>query len=198
MSGSTVGAKSTLFASKVMAATVLDLFTDPEAVARAQAAGPGAELALTLGGRQMPALTPPLPVMARVLRLHDGAFRCAGPVLRGVEVQMGPVALLQVDGVRVVVASRALAVTDVNLFHSLGIDPATLTTITLKSRNHHRAAFGPLARRIVLVDAGGIATMRLDSIDYRNLTRPIWPLDPDAHSDAIRILEFAPHVDHAP
>ena len=37
MSGSSVGAKSTLFASKVMAATVLDLFTDPEAVARARA-----------------------------------------------------------------------------------------------------------------------------------------------------------------
>lgn len=170
---------------------------DPDAVRAARAAGEGAVLDLTLGGRQAPDLTPPLSVTARVLRLHDGGFRCAGPMLRGVEVQMGPSALLEVSGIKVVVASRALAVTDVNLFHTLGIDPAGLTTLALKSRNHHRAAFGPLARQVLLVDAGGIATMKLDTIDYRNLPRPIWPLDPGTRPDAIRILEFHRNVDHA-
>jgi len=169
---------------------------DPEAVQAAWAAGEGAVIDLILGGRRTPCLTPPLAVSARILRLHEGRFRCAGPVLRGVEVEMGPVALLEVDGVRVVVASRALAVTDVNLFHTLGIDPATLTTVALKSRNHHRAAFGPLARQVVLVDAGGIATMKLDTIGYRNLSRPIWPLDLAADQDATRILEFAHDDEH--
>jgi microcystin degradation protein MlrC len=80
-------------------------------------------------------------------------------------------ALLRVGGIRVIVASRALAVTDVNLFHALGLDPARLTTIALKSRNHHRAAFGPLAREVMLVDAGGIATCGCE-ITYRNLHAP--------------------------
>ncbi|MCC5986520.1 MAG: M81 family metallopeptidase [Pararhodobacter sp.] len=151
--------------------------SDARAVARARDAGEGARIELTLGGQHTPQRTPPLPVTARVERLHKGAFRAAGPVLRGVGVDMGPMALLRVGGVSVVVASRALAVTDVNLFHALGLDPARLRTIALKSRNHHRAAFGPLAREVMLVDAGGIATMRLGEIGYRNLTRPIWPLD---------------------
>lgn len=163
---------------------------DREAVRAAAAAGPGAELALTLGGRHSPALTPPLSVTARVLRLHDGRFTQAGPVLRGIRVEMGPIALVQVAGVKVILASRALAVTDVNLFHALGLDPARLTTLALKSRNHHRAAFGPLARQVLLVDAGGIATMRLSAIPYRRLTRPIWPLDPEAGPGHLRIQEF--------
>ena len=164
---------------------------DPAAVAAAAVAGEGASLTLSLGGRHDPATTPPLNVTAHVQRLHQGRFICAGPVLRGVLVDMGPTALLRVDGVHVVVASRALAVTDVNLFHMLGLDPAKLTTIALKSRNHHRAAFGPLARDVLLVDAGGIATMRLKSLAYRNLPRPLWPLDPAARFADIRIMEPA-------
>jgi len=171
---------------------------DPEAVRAARLAGEGARLTLSLGGRATPALTPPLSVIAEVERLHDGRFCSAGPVLRGVEIEMGPTALLRVEGVQVIVSSRALAVTDVNLFHALGIDPATLGVIALKSRNHHRAAFGPLARQVLLVDAGGIATMALARIDYRNLLRPIWPLDPEASLDDIRIQEFGPHARHAP
>lgn len=168
---------------------------DPQAVRAAQAAGEGGVLRLSLGGHHRPDLTPPLPVTARVERLHDGRFRSHGPVLRGVQVEMGPTALLKVDGIRVIVSSRALAVTDVNLFHALGLDPARLTTIALKSRNHHRAAFGPLARQVLLVDAGGIATMQLARIAYHNLPRPIWPLDPDARATDIRLQEFAAH-DH--
>ncbi|MCC5970086.1 MAG: M81 family metallopeptidase [Pararhodobacter sp.] len=168
---------------------------DPQAVRAAQDVGEGASLDLSLGGHHRPDLTPPLHVTARVERLHDGRFRCQGPVLRGVQVEMGPTALLEVDGIRVIVASRALAVTDVNLFHALGLDPARLTTIALKSRNHHRAAFGPLARQVLLVDAGGITTMQLNRITYTNLPRPIWPLDADASPQDIRLQEFAAH-DH--
>lgn len=167
---------------------------DPQSVARAMAAGEGATLSLALGGQHAPKIAPPLLVTGRVERLHDGRFRCAGPVLRGVQVDMGPVALLRVAGVQVILATRALAVTDVNLFLALGIDPAMMTTIALKSRNHHRAAFGPLARKVLLVDAGGIATMNLAQIDYRKRLRPGWPLDPAASVDHLRILEFGPHA----
>lgn len=166
---------------------------DPQAVRAAQSTGEGGVLTVSLGGHHRPDLTPPLPVTARVLRLHDGRFQCKGPVLRGVPVEMGPTALLEIEGIKVIVSSRALAVTDVNLFHALGLDPARLTTIALKSRNHHRAAFGPLARQVLLVDAGGIATMQLAGIGYRNLARPIWPLDPDANEQDIRLQEFTAH-----
>jgi microcystin degradation protein MlrC len=74
---------------------------DPTAVAAAARAGEGATLTLSLGGRHDSATSPPLSVSARVERLHEGRFCCAGPVLRGVYVDMGLTALLRVDGIRV-------------------------------------------------------------------------------------------------
>jgi microcystin degradation protein MlrC len=168
---------------------VFATIADPEAVQVARKAGIGANVTLSLGGRQVPDLTPPLCITAQVEQLHNGRFCLAGPVLKGIGVDMGQIAVLRVDGIRVIVASRALAVTDVALFHALGIDPTALTTIALKSRNHHRAAFGALSRKVILVDAGGIATMRLDSITFDNLPRPIWPLDPLPDSVPFRLLE---------
>ncbi|WP_436644347.1 M81 family metallopeptidase [Microbaculum sp. FT89] len=163
---------------------------DPEAVRLAAEAGEGATLDLSLGGRHAPEIGPPLDIRVRVARLHDGRFECEGPMLRGLTVDMGAMAVLEAGGLRIVVASRALAVTDLNLFRSVGIEPASLRTIGLKSRNHLRAAFGPIARGVVLVDAGGIATMRLSHIPYRRIDRSVWPLTP---VDPSRKLENA-HV----
>lgn len=151
---------------------------DPCSVRLAAEAGEGAVLDLALGGIHTPDIAPPLHATVKVLRLHDGHFECEGPMLRGVKVAMGPMALVETGGIRILLASRALAVTDLNLLRAVDIEPASLRTIGLKSRNHLRAAFGPIARAIVLVDAGGIATMRLQQIPYRRIGRSVWPLSP--------------------
>jgi microcystin degradation protein MlrC len=166
---------------------------DPVAVAEAWRMGLGSTGWFTLGGRSTPSIAPPLQVLARVEGLHPGRFYGSGPMLKDLPVDMGPMALLRVDGIHVVLASRALAVTDVALFHAFGLEPSRLTTIALKSRNHHRAAFGPLAREVLLVDAGGIATMNLDSLCYRNLPRPIWPLDVLPEETTFRTVEMPAH-----
>lgn len=174
---------------------------DPEAVRLAREAGEGAMLDLKLGGRQAPGISPPLDLRVRVLRLHDGRFECEGPVLRGLKVDMGPMAALEAGGIRILVASRALAVTDLNLFRAVGIEPASLRTIGLKSRNHLRAAFGPIARDIVLVDAGGIATMRLSRIPYRRISRSVWPLtpvEPTHKLENAHVFDTAPRPEERP
>lgn len=167
---------------------------DPEAVARATAAGAGAVLELEFGGKHAPGICPPLRLQVQVMRLHEGKIPFDGPYLRGVTVDMGPMAVLRHRGIDIVVASRALAITDLQQFRAVGIEPAAKRVLALKSRNHHRAAFGPLARKVLLVDAGGIASMKLAKVPYRNLPRPIWPLDPEAAPSFIRIQEF-PHDD---
>ncbi len=169
---------------------VFATIADPAAVTKARSAGAGTEIEMTLGGRHAPRLTPPLTVTARVERLHGGRFRFDGPMLKGTTVDMGPMALVRVAGIRVILASRALAATDPALFRVFGIEPGTLATLALKSRNHHRAAFEPLARQVMLVDAGGIATMRLDTIDYQHLRRPLWPFDPMPDDIRIDLQEF--------
>ncbi len=150
---------------------------DPVAVATGARAGVGQVVELSLGGRHAPELTPPLAVRGEVVHLGAGEFVCEGPMWRGVRFRMGPTMVLRVQGIDVIVSSVPVAVMDVQVFRSVGIDPAGKATLGLKSRNHFRAAYAPIARECVLVDAGGIASMRLAELPYRKIPRPIWPLD---------------------
>ncbi len=90
---------------------------------------------------------------------------------------MGPSAVLDINGIQVIVSSVPTAVMDLNVFRAMGIEPAEKTTLAVKSRNHFKAAYGPVARECILVDAGGIASMRLSEFDYHHIQRPVWPLD---------------------
>ena len=151
--------------------------SDPASVERATLAGVGANIQLSLGGKGAPELTPPLDVEVQVINLTDGEFICSGPMWQGVRFSMGATAVVRTGGIDVIISSVPTAVMDLNVFRSVGISPENLTTIGLKSRNHFKAAYAPIARETMLVDAGGIASMRLKELTYRNIPRPIWPLD---------------------
>lgn len=164
---------------------------DPEVVRQAQAAGMGAVIDVAIGGKYAPEITPPLFLTVEVIRYHDGKILFNGPVLQGVTIDMGECVLLKHNDIEIIVSSRALAITDIEQFRAFGVEPSKKSVVTVKSRNHHRAAFEPIARKVMLVDAGGIASMQLDKIPYQNLTRPIWPLDHLSNPNtAITILEF--------
>jgi microcystin degradation protein MlrC len=151
--------------------------SDPDSVKACQQAGEGATVRLSLGGKGAPELTPPLEAEAQVLRLADGEFVCAGPMWQGVRFSMGVTAVVRIGSVKVIISSVPTAVMDLNVFRSVGIDPEGLATIGLKSRNHFKAAYEPIARDTLLVDAGGIASMRLAELNYTRIPRPIWPLE---------------------
>ncbi|MGO4353097.1 MlrC C-terminal domain-containing protein [Rhizobium sp. RAF36] len=56
-------------------------------------------------------------------------------------------------------------------------DPASLKFLVLKSMQHFRAAFEPLAGQVVVCYSGALATPRAELRPYVNVKRPIWPLD---------------------
>lgn len=151
---------------------------DPEAVAAAQSAGRDSDVELALGGKADPRFGGgPLRVRARVLHLGDGRFVCGGPMWKGVAQCAGPSALLRVGGVRILVTSYATQALDLEIFRSNRVDPQTMRVVALKSTQHFRAAYAPIAARIALVDGGGLASPRLDRLEYKRIPRPIHPLD---------------------
>jgi microcystin degradation protein MlrC len=48
----------------------------------------------------------------------------------------------------------------------------------LKGKGHFRAAFEPIARRVVLVEGPGTTGADLSRLMFQKVRRPIWPLDP--------------------
>ena len=57
--------------------------------------------------------------------------------------------------------------------------PLEHKVLVVKSTIHYRAAFEPIAREIVEVDAPGLSSSNLARFDFKRIRRPIFPLDPD-------------------
>ena len=150
---------------------------DPKTVQQAMKAGVGAEIDVELGGHTDVSMGAPVKARALVRMLSDGTFKNDGPMNAGVETSMGPTAVLRIGGVDVVTISNRIQTIDLQVFLSQGIDPTAKSVLVVKSVQHFRAAYGPIAREIVLVDSGGICSPDLSRLDFKKLRRPIWPLD---------------------
>jgi microcystin degradation protein MlrC len=150
---------------------------DPEAVAAGTAAGQGATVTLKLGGKVDPAYGPPLELTGTVASLSDGRFVADGPMNKGVAFSHGPTMVLRVGDIDIVVVTNRLQTADLQALLSVGIDPRAKATIGLKSSHHFRAAYEPIARRVMLVDSGALCSPDLTRFTFHKLRRPVWPLD---------------------
>jgi microcystin degradation protein MlrC len=154
---------------------------DPEAVARIVSAGTAASVSLDLGGRiDMPQLRlkgQPLHVTGKVARITDGEFVVTGPMATGTRVRMGRTALLDTGAMQIVVSERRSEPFDLGVFTHAGIDPRRKRYVLIKSRQHFRAGFEPIARHIVLCDGDGVTSSDLALFDYRKRRRPLYPFE---------------------
>jgi len=135
------------------------ILCDPRAAARAHEAGVGASVELDLGAYfgDSAGVAGESPIHGRftVVALGDGRFTATGPFYLGARMQLGPMALLRIDDVYIAVASRKQQAADRAMFRHLGADPASFAVLALKSSVHFRADFGPMAGRILVVEAPG-------------------------------------------
>jgi microcystin degradation protein MlrC len=157
-------------------ATVACLW-DPAAVGACLQAGVGASLTLSVGGKVDPSHGPPLTVGGRVRTLSDGQFVHKGPMLRGVQGRLGPTAVLDVNDVKLILISHRWQTLDPEMIRFVGIDPLAEKILVVKSSIHYRAAFEPIARAILEVDAPGLSSSNLTRFAFTRVRRPIFPLD---------------------
>jgi microcystin degradation protein MlrC len=154
---------------------------DPQAVAEAIAAGIGARVTLTIGGKiAMPAIpreSPPLTVTGTVKTIARGQYRNRGPMARGLLMDMGPAVVLDTGPVEIALISRHVEPSDLNCLLALGIDPMQKRYVMLKSRIHWRAGLGALARAVDECAGVGVCTSDYGELQFRRLRRPIYPLD---------------------
>lgn len=156
---------------------------DPGAVSAMIESGVGSRVTIDLGGKlAMPKLglaPKPLRVTGTVRIVTDGEYTIRGPMYTGVRVGMGRTAVLDTGGIEIVVIERHHEPWDVGCLLSLGIDPTQRRYVMLKSRVHWRAGFWPVARHVVECAGEGVTTSDYGALDFRNLRRPIFPLDPE-------------------
>ncbi|MED4584882.1 M81 family metallopeptidase [Brevibacillus choshinensis] len=152
---------------------------DPEIAQLAHDAGVGSTIDVKLGGKTDVMHGEPLAITAYVKSLTDGQFTISSPMGKGSKVSYGKTVRLQVGGVDIIVCSVKSQVFDEQIFLLHGIDVMEYKIVGLKSSQHFRAAYEPIAARIIPVDSPGLTCLQFTSFNYKRLQRPIYPLDPE-------------------
>ena len=152
---------------------------DPEAVQEGMRAGIGAKTTLTLGGKTDPAMGgAPLALHGEIMCLTTGRFIAYGPMGGGVERDYGPSMVFRVGGIDIIVITNNGQAVDLAQLTSLGVDPTRYRTVAVKSMQHFRAAFEPIAREVALVDTRALCSEIYTPELFTKVRRPVWPLDP--------------------
>ena len=129
--------------------------------------------ALSLGGG-------PLTLEGELVSISDGNYVGDGPILGGLSRSHGPSAVIRIDGIEILIVTIPKQMLDMQQFKAFGIEPESKRVIALKSMQHFRAAFEPIAGQVLVCDSGALCTLHYERLPYRNVRRPIFPLDQDA------------------
>ena len=150
------------------------LYYDPMALRVLQDAGEGATLPVRLGGKFGPMSGDPLDLVVTVRKLASGLTQRFGslPVALG---QMAWVTLASDNSIDLVINDARTQTFHPEAFTQLGVDLSAKRHICVKSSNHYRAGFAPIAAQIIPVATPGAITPDFKAIPYRNRAPNYWP-----------------------
>lgn len=160
---------------------VVGLLFDEAAAARAHATGIGQSFEGSIGT----AVTtfdgtpsdPPVQGRFTVRALSDGVCTLKGPMMTGLRTNLGPSACLEIDGILVAVVSGKCQLLDREMLRMVGVQPEAQRIIVVKSSNHFRADFTPIASEVIVAKAAGPMAVDPGDLPWKKLgagirTRP--------------------------
>jgi len=155
---------------------VVGNIADAAAVQEAVKAGVGKEVTLTVGGKTDKFHGEPVQISGKVRVIHDGVYTAATTFNAGT-YRRGTTVLVDCGGLEVILTARPTLVFEANHFRSLGIEPTQRKILVCKAELQHRAGFEGLAKKMIDVDAPGLATQALSRLPFTKIRRPVFPLD---------------------
>ncbi|MES2595482.1 MAG: M81 family metallopeptidase [Verrucomicrobiota bacterium] len=155
---------------------------DPEAVTMAEAAGIGAKVTFSIGGKGSRLDAGPVELEVEVIALNDGRFELEDKQshlasMCGDHFDMGRCAIVRHQGITILLTSIKTPPFDLGQWRSQGIEPSQLSVIAVKAAVAHRRAYDPIAARTFWVDTPGPCSSNLKTFPYKHIRRPIYPLD---------------------
>ncbi|HMH64174.1 MAG TPA: MlrC C-terminal domain-containing protein, partial [Rhizomicrobium sp.] len=111
-----------------------------------------------------------------VFELEDRNSHIAGWLGTRLDV-LGPTAVVRHRGLTIMLTSAKLPPFDLGQWRSQGIDPEKLSIIGVKAAVGHRQAYDPIASASFTVRTNGPCTSDLARLPYKNVRRPVFPLD---------------------
>ena len=139
---------------------------DPQTVVQAEEAGIGAFIDASIGGK-----TSPDPLGEPV--------RCRAAVRGFCDTQpsYGRVAVLQAEGVTVLVQSNRFQMFHPDFVRDCGLNPLGYKIIVVKSNIAYRSGYAPIAKKCMEISVPGLNIGRPEDAPLMHCRRPVYPLD---------------------
>jgi microcystin degradation protein MlrC len=147
---------------------------DPVAVRFCFTLGEGARFKLRFGGKSGPESGTPIDAEVEVIGLCRDASQSFGAA----KTKLGDCAAIRIGGIDIVLNAHRNQALGRELFTNVGIDPAQKRILVVKSANHFRDAFGPIAAEVLYADGNGNVPIDCRRHEFEKVARPLWPLDP--------------------
>ncbi len=157
------------------------VIADADAVAALADARPGERRGLSIGGKGSPLGAGPLEVEVEFVSRSNGAFTLEDRnshmvASRGIHIEMGPSAVVRIEGVTVLLTSLKTPPNDLGQLRSQGIVPENLFAIGVKAAVAHRRVYDPITAGSYTVKTPGPCTSALTTLPYRRLRQPVFPI----------------------
>jgi len=155
----------------------LSIMVDPLAVAHAESVGRGGTFEFGVGGKRDNRFSRPLNVKGQVQSLQHAKYVLTGHGGDNLNVDMGLSAIVNVGDVTLLLVTQAGPGSTPLMYRCVGLEPRDFKIVVVKSPAGFRAEFEPFAAEVILADCPGCASPHLETLPYKHIDRPLWPLD---------------------
>jgi microcystin degradation protein MlrC len=124
----------------------------------------------------------PFEAAATVRSVRDQPIRGRRGIYANNTLDIGPSAVITLDGITVVVLSNRYQCADPMFFEAFGLDIGAARVVVVKSRGHFRGGFDEFFRheQVIEVDAPGLTSPILSRFPWKHMPRPVLPIDDHA------------------
>ena len=139
-----------------------------EVIAReAHKSGVGTLFQAELGAKVFTNGIEPIAGKFKVLVLSQGKFTATGPFYKNVKMDLGLMALLEIEGVHVLVSSRKAQAADRAMFEHMGVCLEDYRILALKSSVHYQADFNSFSIKQLIVESPGFNIADIKKLTYQ-------------------------------
>ncbi|WP_424934454.1 M81 family metallopeptidase [Amaricoccus macauensis] len=150
---------------------------DPMAVRLCLAAGEGVRMKLRFGGKTSDAAGDPVDADVMIRQIQRNAVQSFGTSV----VPLGDCAVIETQGIEIVLNSNRAQAFSPDLFTNLGVEATAKKILVVKSTNHFHGAFAPMAAEVIYAAVEGPYPNDPRKNAYTRLTRPLWPIVEKPH-----------------
>lgn len=175
--GGGAGSDSTFVLEYLLANGVRDAVIgpmwDPSAIGICMNAGENAVINLRVGGKISAASGNPVDITCNVKTLRSNAYMTG---LSNTPSILGDVAVVEVNGISLVLTSVRNQAVGTDLFTQFGIDLSKQRIIVVKSSQHFYADYSKIAAQVIYLNTPGSVTSDIKTLPYKKVVYPKWPL----------------------